>query len=238
MKPLGYLGILVLVTLSAFAVPRPAGVDLKINVVVAAANQESPLRVVGFKLPADAGDPLRIIFHNVSAKTIERLWVHTVIGDPTGNAGLTGPKGIWPNAWDSQDVNSQWAMNRRIPAHQYAEIQEKSFRTIGLVMQTRRFRSPCLQVALVVASVQFSDGTYWMMQTGDEQQAWNNSIRLQKAGPCATSPELLSALEELSKVGFDRPGPQSHWSQDTISFYSITCNLGKRDGKWVAICPL
>jgi hypothetical protein len=238
MKVLRNLGIMALVALSAMAAPDSSAQDLKIHLVVATVSQDSPLHVVGFKLPKDPGDPLRIIFHNVSPKTIERLWVHTLIGDPTGNGGLTGPKGIWPHAWDSRDINSQWAMDWRIPAHQYTEIQEKSFRTINLVMQTRRFRSACLRVVLVVASVRFSDGTYWMMKEGTEQEAWNNSIHLMKPSSCTNSPELTAALNELSEVGFDRPGPQPHWSQDTISFYSITCNLGKRDGKWVAICPL
>lgn len=238
MKTLRYPRIMALVALWAMAALGSSAQDLKIHVVVATVSQDSPLHVAGFRLPKDPGDPLTIMFHNVSAKTIERLWVHTLIGDPTGDTTFTGTKGIWPHAWESRDVNSQWAMDRRIRAHEFTEIQEKSFQTINLVMQSRRFHSACLRVVMVVASVRFSDGTYWMMKEGTEQEAWNNSIHLMKPESCVNSPELTAALDELSEVGFDRPGSQPHWSQDPISFYAITCNLGKRDGKWVAICPL
>jgi hypothetical protein len=105
--------------------------------------------------------------------------------------------------------------------------------TVGVLLKT--VGSTCLQVAVIVTRVEFSDGTVWAHDPKQNASLWTDSVASETAGSCQNSSDATDTLKQLATSWSGLP--PKHFSNETIELYSVACPVKKtKDGKLIAIC--
>jgi hypothetical protein len=150
----------VLLLMPSLAVGSPTDVT-KIVVFVTTVKQESPLQIIGFKLPDKVGGAPMLLLRNVSDKPIRDFHVAADIGNPEADShGQIGPA----FATSTNSSSLDWPQERAIPPNSDREAHEAILRTHTLAAWGGQLHSSCLHVAAIVLSVDFADGTRWQLE--------------------------------------------------------------------------
>ena len=215
------------VLLPSLAGGSPTG-DVNIVVFVTTVKQESPLQIVGLKLPDKVGGAPVVVLRNASSKQIVGFHVAAAIGNPEAD-NAEQPIAI--------STNSDWPEGP-IPANSEREAHRMILRSHWLAAWGGRLYSSCLHVAAIIRSVEFADGTTWQLENLEDRQIWKSSLGSDSTKTCDHSSAVESALKEWDGAsGYVQTGSPIHLDASTVQSYSVTCPLRSLEGKLVAICP-
>jgi hypothetical protein len=230
--------LVMLVLLPCLAAGSP-GDEVKVTILVVTATQDSPIQVVGIKLPDKAGDPPIVKFHNLSNKQIQQFSVMAMVGNPekADRVEDSGP-GHEVVTGKSQNDRIYWPEEQMILPHGYREAHIGVLSSDGLLAWGQSLHSNCLHAALVVAEVDFSDGTSWTPKSMREYQAiWKRSVQPDSTKSCEHSPAVEEALTQWEgAVGYHADLPTGA-GPDFVSSFSLVCHLRPVGGELTAACP-
>lgn len=206
--------------------------DVNVTMLVTAAKQEnSPMQIVGFKLPAQvAGFPI-IVVHNATSKEIKSFGFMNLLGNPRP---VEGDEPKWGGNLGGPSVPAP--LERVVPPNATAEFPGEFLRSHQVGFWAHRLRSNCLHEAVWIANVKFADGSSWEWENDLHrgQSLWRESIRTESIKGCDDS---IATQEELGRLDggswLSPPGP-SHASTEIVPFYVLTCPV--RDQ--VTKCPM
>jgi hypothetical protein len=225
--------------------------NLVVKLFVTTVKQDSPVQVVGFKYPdkgpgypsgdgseascLSGGYCPKVVLHNATAKDVTFIAVYGLVGDPAlhedGDAEYphTGVEVLSLNNWKSTSP-------RLIAANGESEFGSATLwpvTTVGIGLST--VESTCLQFAVIVTRVEFSDGTVWAHDPKQNAPLWRDSIAGGTAGSCRNSSGAADTLKQL--ITSRSALPPAHSSNDTMESYSVACPVRKnKDGKLFAVC--
>ena len=235
MKIPSKLAAALFVLVPCLAGDSPTG-DVNIVVVVTTVKQESPLQIVGLKLPDKVGGAPVVVLRNASNKQILGFHAAAAIGNPevdNAEQPIATPS-------TSSSSNLDWPEGPipPIPANSEREARGKILRSHLLAAWGGRLHSSCLHVAAFILSVEFADGTTWQLENLQDRQIWKSSLGSDSTKTCGHSFAVESALQEWDGAsGYVQTGSPIHLDASTVQSYSVTCQLRSLEGKLVAICP-
>ena len=232
MKVMRRLPHMVLLVIPVAGLCASSSGETKVTMLVTTAKQDnSPVQIVGFKLPAQvAGFPI-IVVHNTTSKEIRLFHFGSALGNPRGVEGAE-PK------WAFGLGMPAAPLERWVAADGNAEFPEQFLRTHQAGTWAHRLLSNCLHVSVWVADVKFADGTLWEQKGDSEtvQAFWNDSIRPESMQGCddsLTTREVLSRSDGGSWL--HPPGtPNSKASGEILPFYMLICPVSEQ----VTRCPM
>ena len=226
--------LFIMVACPAFACPAD---DAKINIFVTTTSQDSPLQVVGFRLPDKVGSAPMLVVLNISDKEVREFGVEAAVGDPEESARVeTGEMVAIGTKNGSGRIG--WPQERMVPPNNRREAHETIFEPHHLAAWGQRLHSNCLHVAAIVTRVKFADGTSWELENFKDQTIWRSSLKTDSAKSCGHSPEIENALKQWSgAAGNASTGSLSHVDPGIVKSYSITCPLRMTGSELAAICP-
>ncbi len=100
-------------------------------------------------------------------------------------------------------------------------------------LATHELGSTCVQVAVIVQIVKFSDGTEWRQDDQQNISLWKDSTSGNFGSTCQPAPESAATLKTIGATWSDRP----HTNSGTVESYSVSCPVEFRnDGKQAAVC--
>lgn len=205
--------------------------DARLAATVLAANPEgSPLRIVGFRLPATYNDAPKVIVQSLSSKQVRAFWVVAVVGRSDGLAAE------FPKAGEGSVQAYRWLEERAILPHGKGEARESVLTSSKLAYLARSVNSTCLRIVVVIVRVEFDDGTEWDLGNHGLQM-WKDSLP-QGAGPCALPPGFEDTLRRLEGSGPEESsGLPTRLSSAQLESYSVSCSLREIRGRFLAMCP-
>jgi hypothetical protein len=210
-----------------------------VNLEVTTARQDSPVQIVGFKLPsavADkaqsesverAGVPLcrwcpKVLLHNTTAKHVTTIQLQGVMGDPNRSGGDKGgvSGGVAILTESRPDRPSPYV----ISPNGDAEFGDSVLWPFNLAIAGATLvGSNCLHVAVIVWSVKFSDGTLWVNTYEQEHSSWTDSLRQKGISSCTDLSAVDLKTLHSGTVSFEPPSRQD---PGITQSYSATCRVG------------
>lgn len=199
-----------------------------IHLLYTAAKQDSPLQITGFRLPDHTGGDIGILLHNATSKEIISYDFVAPFGDPRPVSG-TAP---------STHSNIGSVLDRYPPLpiepQGNAQVNSALLRPINSVMAASDLGSNCIQVAVLVSDVKFSDGAEWKAP-GDWAEPWRASIRPESVNACEDNgPDAVATLKRMKggALGSATVPPDAA----VVEFYTDTCPVRLLNGLVTAFC--
>lgn len=207
-----------------------------VNVVVTMVKQDSPVQIVGFKLPDKGpfsgksvgvgclleGYCPQVLLHNTTAKEVKFLEIRGILGNPRNN----DPE--YPRS--ELEILASQAL-KSVPQPLIAANGDAAFgdRTLwpfmAVALSVKELQSNCIQFAVIVTRVEFSDGTVWRSDHNQNRILWRNSIRQGYASSCQDSRAVEDAINQLQGAGGgSAPSPLDSGSE-TVQFYEAACRV-------------
>jgi len=224
-----------------------------VNLFVTTVKQDSPVQIVGFKLPDKGpGVPIseankdgaaclsggyctKVLLHNTTAKEVKHIVVIGVLGDPRRDDDAEHPRpemGVLPSS------NWKLAPPVLLTANGDAEFGSDSlwpFAIVGIALLDT-VKSNCFHFAVVVTRVEFSDGTVWTSDPKQNQMLWRNSTRQENTSSCQDLSAVEGTIKQLQGASWSGP-PPSHSGSDTTQSYAVACPVRRvNDGELRAVC--
>lgn len=224
-----------IVLAQAFPVAIAASDEVKVSVVITIGKQdESPVKIVGFKLPAQVGGLPAIVVRNTTSKEVQLLSLANYLGNPKGVGGAEPQWG--GNLGTGRKGGTQ---QRTLDPDATAEFQEEALRPYDAGFWAHRLHSSCLHAAFFVARVDFADGTKWdWNQPGPYETvrdrlstAWKDSIRPESTKGCDDSLATREALDHLSGTAWTPVAGPSSGNTDVAPFLAFSCTI-RGDTAW------
>jgi hypothetical protein len=221
-----------------FAFGVSAGDAVKVTVVIAVAKQEeSPVQIVGFKLPAQVASIPAIVVRNTTSKEIRNVALWNNLGNPRG---VGGAEPNWEGNLGMRHLRDPSL--RPLAPNATAEFSEGVLKPYDVALWARRLRSNCLHAAFYVTQVDFADGTVWHWDQPGEPETirarhlgeWRESIRPESTKGCDDSLATQELLGRLSGTSWPPLGGPSHATAEVVPFFAFSCPI--RDD--VARCQL
>lgn len=202
-----------------------------IHVFVTTVKQDCPVQIVGFKLPDKPGGVPTVVVHNTTEKEVKLFRLIYLLGDPKGVGADSPKKGF------TVDQNSEWERREPLIApNGDAEFGLEYLTSFSLAFTAAHsLHSNCLQLALVLGGVEFSDGTVWEGNTDQHTFLWRNSIRPRYLGSCDSSPEIKQTLKQIKAASYS-DAPLARPNAGTMRFYSVACPVRRIGRDSVAVC--
>jgi len=224
----------VIAGLTAFVVASAilSGDNPAVAILVTSAKQDCPVQIRGFKLPQKVGGPPLLVVHNATEKEVRVFYVSGYVGNPRKLKGFDPQVGfILGGEPPDSTKESQLAPSGAEVA--YGVLKSHNFANLA-----KNVNSNCLHVAVLVTTVEFSDGSVWESQAGREanQDLWRNSIRAESMKGCENSEEMEETLKELDSAGYRESGMPTNASPELVQYYTVSCPLVKLEGRLGAVC--
>lgn len=212
--------------------------DVRVSVFITIAKQDdSPVQIVGFKLPVQAGGLPAIVVRNRTSKEIRYVGFMNYLGNPRG-AGGAEPK-------PSTNLGMTGVRLRPVAPNASTEFSEEVLKPYDVGSWAHRLRSNCLHAAFYVSRVDFADDTVWVWDEHEPGQfepvrarlleKWQDSIRPESTKGCDDSPATQAALGRLSGTGWPPPGGDGRaWPAlpeppraniDPLPFFAFSCTI-------------
>lgn len=194
-----------------------AAQDPTISVLVRAGGQDSPVQIIGLRRPEKQNhDPL-VHFRNTSTKTTTHILIEAIISGRDGKVIRTS----------SNSPNQLWPAERSVPAGGDGWAHETVLHPARLVTAGKDLHSNCLQVTVLVLSVDFDDGTSWNRDQGKNGISWTLPTQLED--PCKNSTATEAEVSQIigAAVLSYADKPADHGEVDS---YSFSCALTAKQG--------
>jgi hypothetical protein len=225
------VALFAVVGLVAATAVRPAD-EVAITEFITSGKQDSPLQIVGFKLPDknSTGIPI-VLLHNKTDKKVASLTLGALSGDPRV-LGTHEKVIYYTNSSLGQDLE-----NSRIAPNGDIELLQDFLRPddFSLLSISGNLQSNCLHVAVIVSYVFFSDGTVWKFDPRNDNSWWRDSLRQESKDSCHSSPEVENTLKQLKTENWSG-APPSHPSSEVLQSYSVKCPVRTINGQLTAVC--
>jgi hypothetical protein len=221
--------------------------NVVVTLFVTTVKQDSPVQIVGFKLPGDAAAdegqsestnpperavvPLcrwcpKVLLRNATSKQVKNVTLQGLMGDPNRPVEITEVSGM--------GILSESRLGQPSP-YVIAPNGDATYGDNGLwpfqmaVIAAPTVNSNCLHVAVVVWRVEFSDGTEWMSNRGQEQLLWKESLTQENTNSCKD----LSAvdLKQLHTGIASFEPPSRDLSSGITQSYSAACPVRRINGE-------
>ncbi|HXT85801.1 MAG TPA: hypothetical protein VN745_02140 [Verrucomicrobiae bacterium] len=220
--------LLVFVAASSFAAD-----ELAIHLHFTAAKQDDPLQITGFKLPQSSESrptSPQVLLHNTTGRAIESFYMRAIIGDPRGADG-TEPKFVNTLGQESPRIQPP----PQIAPYGDATFEATFLRPMNSAFDAKNFGRSCVQIAVAVTYVKFSDGGTWSIGWKDFQPLWADSIQPESLQGCTPSENTGIALQELKGFTiFLRP--VTGLSSSPVKSYSVVCRTQSVNSDGTAVC--
>jgi hypothetical protein len=192
------------------------------------AEQDSPVQVVGLKMPErPSHDPL-VHFRNASRKQTVRIWIEAIIAGRDGKVARI----------QSNSPNELWPEERAIPGGGDGWAHETVLQSARLVTSGKDLHSNCFRVTVLVLRVEFADGSFWSRDQGQKGVSWAYPSQPNTEDPCKNSNANESDVTQITGAAF-RASTESDAgsSKEEIQSYQFSCHLVRRGERLVAMCP-
>jgi hypothetical protein len=194
--------------------------------------QDSPVRILGMRLPASNSSrrgPLVHVLNTSSTKAAE-VWVDVVMWGQFNEVGRTASSDDpVPDAhfreqfWDAQPIiqpgTDAWFRDRQLEPDHFVTI-------------AKRMGSNCISVGVQVKKVDFEDGTTWSAPPIDSSVLKS----VDKPGACRSATATQDELGNVTGYGMIISNSAQNLSSEVQS-YSIVCTLRDEDVRIVSTCP-
>jgi hypothetical protein len=226
--PRRWIGVGVAVALiSPFGISASDGVAVTL-VITVAKQDDSPVQIVGFKLPARVGAIPAIVIRNTTAKEIRLLSFTNYVGNPRGVGGAE-PK--WGGNLGMRHTGDP--LPRTLGPNATSEFPEEALRPYDAGFWAHRLQSNCLHAAFYIARVDFADGTVWRWdQPGTYETVtarllaeWKDSIRPESTKGCDDSLATQGVLGHLDGTCWPPLGGLSNASAEIVPFFAFSCPI-------------
>lgn len=215
------------------------GSDVKVTVVITIAKQEDiPVEIVGFKLPAQVGATPStgipsIVLRNKTSKQIRHVGLMNLLGNPRGVGGAE-PK--WAAGLGMEAPNE--FRERPLGPNAIAEFAEVALRPYDVGLRAHEWQANCLHAAFYITRVEFVDGTMWRLDEGENYEVgrarllkeWQDSIQPESTRGCDDSPAARDALGRLKGTAWVG-SPSNAVSTKTVPFFAFSCSI-RDDEAW------
>jgi hypothetical protein len=214
--------------------------DIVLNLFVTTVKQDSPVEILGFRLPNSAtGDegpsemaepPERgpvlvcrwcpqVLLRNTTTKQVKNVMLTGLMGDPNRPEQRTG--GIAGMTMLSQSRLGQPSPYVIAPNADANFGDNALWPSIIAITAASHINSNCLHVAVVVWRIEFSDGTLWASDREQEQLLWKESLRQENTNSCQDSSAV--DLTQLHKGTSARALPVRDFRSGVTQSYSAAC---------------
>jgi hypothetical protein len=206
--------------------------DLKLVTLVSIASQpDSPIQILGFKMPTKAAGHPSVVFRNISQKEIRGVVIVGVEGDPSDPGALRGEKE--GKLLASDPVEQQLI----VAPSNIGEYKDRFPRSTDFVSDSIKVHSNCLHAAVLVYLVVFSDGSKWDSSDWDTMaRLWRNSVTPESASSCDHSHQAEQALQRLRGSRYRATRSPSRSDTAILPKLSLSCLLEK--DQEFADCPI
>ena len=229
------------VSLAVFAAFTASATDnVVLYLFITTAKQDSPVKIVGFRLPNSAtGDegpsemaeppeqgPVlvcrwcpQVMLRNTTPKQIKNVSLQGLMGDPNRPEGTN-------EVVHGLGILTESRLGQPSP-YVIAPNGDASFGDNALwpssmaIMAASAVNSNCLHVAVAVWKVEFWDGTLWMSDREQEQSQWKESLKQENTIPCKDSSAV--DLRQLHKGTGARVLPVRIFRLGITQSYSAAC---------------
>lgn len=203
--------------------------------VVAANSEETPLRILGFRLPESVGDRTTVVVHNVSSKSIRAFWVEVATYPPEGESSRGNGRN---RATTSNSPNWEWPQEILVPPRGRADAQVVVLHTNTFVSLARQVQTNCLHAIALVLRVDFIDGTSWRYEDkATKRRIWEDSKGSASGGLCHHESKTEGVLRRVEGAGKTNLGTATQLESSLRESYSFSCDLREVRGKVLAFCP-
>jgi hypothetical protein len=229
----------IIVTVPVVAVGWPAD-EVRVTGFLTRAKQDSPLQILGFKLPEKVGHGPRVVVRNVSSQLIVDFTIRTISAKIVEDtvAGDQLAKMIFLGSATRSLPNQR--EERSVSPGVVVETLEESLGSHVSVVAAMASRSNCIHTLAMVNRVEFASGTVWEWSASEEQlrQIWKESIVPGSLGSCDGSPKATKLMEQLQGASYIVRDSFTHADTAIVQHYSISCALRPRQGRLFAVCPM
>jgi hypothetical protein len=197
-----------------------AAQDPTISILVRAGGQNGPVQIVGLKRPEKQGhDPL-VHFRNTSSKKTARIWVEAIISGRDGKVVRIS----------SNSSNQLRPAERSVPPGGEGWAREPVLQSSRLVTAGKDLHSNCLQVTVLVSSVDFDDGTSWNRDQGKNGISWTLPTRLGGEDSCKNSTATDAEVGQITGAGIRSLHVDKPADHGEVDSYSFSCALTPKQG--------
>jgi hypothetical protein len=225
----------IVVSLAAFIAASAvfSGHNPSVTILVTSAKQDCPVQIRGFKLPQKVGGPPLLVVHNGTEKEVRVFYVSGYVGNPRKLKGSDPQVGFILGGEPPDSTKESQLAPSGDSELAYGVLKSHNFANLA-----KNVNSNCLHVAVLVTTVEFSDGSVWDSQAGREanQDLWRNSIRAESMKGCENSEEMEETLKELDSAGYRESGMPTNASPELVQYYTVSCPLVKLEGRLGAVC--
>ncbi len=211
---------------------HPAGRQLRgqaptVAAAVRVAGQDGPVQVVGLRRPEETAHYPLVHLRNASSRATKSIVIEAIIRNRDGRVHRVS----------SNDPNLLWPDERKIPAGAEGWVHEVVLQSSRLIFAAKSLRSNCVNVTVLVARVEFSDGSSWNRDEGQKGISWTYPAESPQEDPCKSSTAGGAELAQITGAELESPNPAKPNEDDELQNYSFSCSLLARNGKLVARCP-
>jgi hypothetical protein len=238
------------VSLAVFAAFTASATDnVVLYLFITTAKQDSPVKIVGFRLPNSAtGDegpsemaeppeqgPVlvcrwcpQVLLRNTTPKQIKNVSLQGLMGDPNRPEGTN-------EVVHGLGILTESRLGQPSP-YVIAPNGDASFGDNALwpssmaIMAASAVNSNCLHVAVAVWKVEFWDGTLWMSDREQEQSQWKESLKQENTIPCKDSSAV--DLRQLHRGTGTRALPVRIFRLGITQSYSAACPVQWVNGEF------
>jgi hypothetical protein len=228
------IGISVVAVLN-FTFGVSAGDPVRVTVVMTLATQDdSPVEILGFRLPKQSGGIPSIVLRNRTSKAIRHVGLTNYLGSPAGGGG-TEPK---PRSnFGMRQIRDPW--QRSVAPNTTAEFPEGVLKPYDVGAWAHDFRSNCLHAAFVITRVEFADESVWSLDQAGEYErlrarlleSWKDSIRPESTKGCDDSLATRQVLGRLDGTAWPSGGA-SNISIEVVPFFAFSCPIRDDNVAW------
>jgi len=199
-----------------------------VTVTVSLADQDGPLKLLGLRRPQGAGQEPYVHLLNASSVKTSHIWIEALARNSQGSiyrANSNAPNELWP-------------AERMVPPGGDIWARETVIDSSSLLIAAKELDSDCINVTVLIMSVEFVDGTAWNPDLDKRLATLRESDHAREKGACdehSTNKDIMSHV-----VGtVIRSAPQSSDADrlEEQKSYSYSCPLTLEKDKLVAVCP-
>jgi len=229
----GYPLLALLLVCSTAICADPMDQDGVVTLTLRVANYEDgPVQIMALKHAEESGKEPFVHLRNTSSVKTSRIWVRAEVrdsGDPEKKISST----------NSNIPNLNWPAERSIEPDGDVWAHETVLRSDSITIQAKELHARCVSVTVSVMSVEFVDGTSWMVGVkgaGKARKYSDDPSRNEE--PCRNSVSAGAQGPEVAGGMVRRmPQPEKFLNWEDNNSYSISCPVILHEEKLYAACP-
>jgi hypothetical protein len=227
-------GMAGLVLLLGSNVATATGDNTHLTIAVNTVEQDdSPVQITGIRMPTRVNGHPTVQFQNVSGKKIRSVIFFSPIGNVSEpDAGSPGHHKFYMSG--SRPEQQIHMIDPGDSDEDVNQLPSSSFIVTSAIL----LQSNCVQMTVLVGSVEFADGTKWGISSDRQGVLWRQSLSSDLLQRCSDFVSARNAVARLRGSAFQELGQPVQFEQSSNQHYEYSCRLLKDDKYENAHCPL